>query len=481
MASIVFVQREMEDKLGPMALAGYVKAFGHQASILVYPLKNLKRLKELNPTLVGMSILSPSIDWAIATAQAIKRVLPKTPIVIGGPHPTFYPEVLQLDGLDIACIGEGEKPLLQLLSNFDGTMESVLHTPNCWVKSGTTITKNEMTNLLNEEELSLLPPCDRSHYANYNLLANNPHKKIWATRGCPLKCTFCFNSRYNAIYKGMGNTVRRRSVECIMDELKQLKVYGWRCLEIVDDQFLLNRQWLERFCQEYKRHIDLPFACNTTATQVKEDSIRALKEAGCRTICFGVESGSELIRRNVYSKPVTDADIYQAGEILHRHRMPFLTFNMVGLPEETMRDMYSTVEINQKLRTPYPWCSIVQPYPGTDLADYLTRQGVDFRQQFSYSYFMTSPIGDAAQVRIYSNAQKLFAFLVRAKVSYERFCSLVKDVPLKLDALYSGVFYWNYGRQIRQRYDLNWRSLFRYWVYSKEGQPKFKTALPKTV
>lgn len=472
MASVAFVQREMEDKLGPMSLAGYVKAHGHDAWIIVDPLNNIEKLKSLNPSMIALSILSPSIDWAIATARSLKTHFPKTPIVMGGPHPTFYPEIVQVDAIDVACVGEGEKPMMILLDRFDGTMESIAETPNCWVKANGKIFKNEVTALLNDQELTNLPPCDRSHYEMYPLLRNNPHKKIWTTRGCPLKCTFCFNSQYNELYKGMGKTVRRRSVECIIEELRQLKKYSWRCLEIVDDQFLLNKEWLEAFCIEYKRHIDLPFACNTTATQVKEDTIRALKEAGCRTICFGVESGREHIRRNVYIKPISDADIFTAGEIMHRYKMPFLTFNMVGLPEESLEDMYATIEINQKLNTPYPWCSIIQPYPGTDLADYLTKKGVNFRKQFSYSYFMTSPIGDEAQVRIYSNAQKLFAHMVKSKVTFDQFVKLVKDVPFGLDKLYIGAFYWHYGRNMRQRYDLSWQALFRYWWYSRQGQPK---------
>ncbi len=467
--SIVFVQREIEDKLGPMLLTAYLKAHGYKASIVIDPLKHIKVIQEINPTFIGISILSPAINWALKISLALKTYLPNSIIILGGPHPTFFPEVIKQDGVDMVCMGEGEKPLLEIMKSYDGTITSLASIPNCWVKNGSTIKKNEMCSLLSEDELSQLPFSDRSHFPQYPSLRHSPHKKIWTSRGCPYSCSYCFNHKYKKLYKGLGKTVRQRSVDSVINELKELKKHGWNCLEIVDDQFLLSKDWLFEFCEKYSLHISLPFACNSTAKQIKHDVIVALKKAGCKTVCFAIESGNESIRKNVYKKPVTNEDIYNTADVLNSHNMPFLTFNMVGLPEETMEDIYQTIEINQKIKTTYPWCSILQAYPGTSIADYLKEQGVEFGSDFTYSYFTSSTIGGSEKTRTISNAQKLFAHFVKSNAKYKKVRFLIENPPFVLYKCYPSVFYLHYGNDIKKRYGISWFSLFRYWLYSRQN------------
>lgn len=467
MKRIVFVQRELEDKLGPMTLISYLKSKGFWAEIIINPVKYIQSILDINPDFIGISFLSPSVDWATKTCQFIKKRLPNTLIVAGGPHPTFFPNIIEQEGIDIVCIGEGEKPLLYLMQSYDGSLSSIQNTPNCWIKNAGKIQKNPQSFLISEEELSQLPHCDRTHYTKYPALKRNPHKKIWTSRGCPYNCSYCFNYKYKEIYKGLGKMVRRRSVDSVIDELKDLKQYGWKCLEVVDDQFLTSKDWLEEFCDKYQRFIKLPFTCNSTAVQIKHNVVSALKKAGCKAIYFAIESGVEKIRKEIYNKPVTNQDIYNAADALHSNEMPFLTFNMIGLPDESMEDIFKTIELNQTIKTTYPWCSIVQPYPGTRIAEYMKGKGIDLLPDFSYSYFTKTIINNYSKRKIISNAQKLFAFCVKFNIKYNFFTSLVEKPPLKLDILYPAMFYWYYGQDIRKRYGLGWISLFRYWLYSK--------------
>ena len=465
--SIIFVQREIEDKLGPMVLSAHLKAYGHRAAIIINPHKNMKTLQKMQPAFVGISVLTPSVSWALEASDTLKKYLPNSLIILGGPHPTFFPEVIRHESIDLICIGEGEKPLLNLLSSYDGTVSSIKNTPNCWVKeNGSIISKNSLIPLLSEEELTQLPFCDRTHYSDYSSLRYSPHKKIWTSRGCPFSCSYCFNYKYKQLYKGLGKMIRQRSVDSVIAELRDLKKYGWKCLEIVDDHFLTSRDWLYEFCEKYVRYINLPFACNFTAKQISNDIVVALKKAGCKTICFAIESGNQSIRKKAYNKPITNEEIYNAADILNSHNMPFLTFNMIGLPEESMDDIYQTIAINQKINTTYPWCSILQPYPGTQISEYITGQDIDFKKVFTYSYFSSSVIGDLKKRKIISNAQKLFAYFVKSKANYNKVCSLAQNPPLNIDKFFSLMFYWHYGNDIRKRYGLDWLSLFRYWLYS---------------
>ncbi len=468
MADIVFVQKEIEDKLGPMTLVAYLKSFGFDARIIIDPFKNIKAIKELKPKFIAISLCSASLEWALRACRFIKKELPGTLTVLGGPHPTYFPQVVEEPEVDIVCVGEGEKSMLRMVQQYDGTIESIKDVPNLWMIDGARIIKNPLAPLLTDEELSELPPCDRSHYADYPALRNNPHKKIWTSRGCPYQCSYCFNHAYNAMYQSLGKIVRRRRVDTVIAELKELKKYGWQCLEIVDDQFLLSSEWALEFCNKYANDIALPFSCFSTANVISRDIVDALKKAGCRVVSFGVESGVERIRREVYHKAITDAHIYRAADILRSAQMPFLTFNMVGLPDETLDDLYATVKMNQDIGTTYPWCSIICPYPGTKIADYMSlKGGIDISKKFQYSYFQGSVIKDKAEREIFLNTQKLFSFLVRTKSSRDQFIRLVKDPSLGIEKLYSLMFYWHYGRDIRRRYGISFLTLFRYWLYSK--------------
>lgn len=468
MNKIIFIQKEMEDKLGPMILTAYLKYHGYKAEIIINPQKNIKELREKKPEFIGISLYSPSVDWAILTARCIKENLPDSLIILGGPHPTFFPQVVEQPDIDIVCIGEGEKPLLQLLKNYNGSISSLKDVPNMWIKNGNSIIKNNVCSLLTEDELSELPFSDRSHYHKYSTLRNNPHKKIWTSRGCPFNCSYCFNHAYKQIYKGHGKIIRQRSVGSVIDELKELKKYAWKTLEIIDDQFLLSKDWIREFCERYAKEIALPFACISSAKQIEHDVVGLLKKAGCRIMYFAIESGAEKIRKEIYNKPITNNDIYKAANALHSHNMSFVTFNMVGLPDETLEDIYETVRINQNIKATYPVCSILQPYPGTQIAETIRKQtGKDLGQKFTYSYFQSSIIDDPVKRRLFNNSQKLFSYFVKSNVKYDKFVRLVKEPVLNIDKLYPLIFYWNFGRDIKDRYGIGWLSLFRYWLYSK--------------
>lgn len=468
MPKIVFVQREIEDKLGPMTLTAYLKSLGLDAEIIINPLKNIRKIKQIKPDFIGISILSPSIDWALSTCRFLKKEIPDSLIILGGPHPTFFPQVVEQPEVDIICIGEGEKPLSQMLEKYNGTLSSIKDIPNLWIKDGDSIIRNPVCSLLSEKELSELPPCDRTHYLWYPALRNNPHKKIWTSRGCPFDCSFCFNHAYKEIYNGLGKPVRRRSVDSVINEIKEIKKYGWKCLEFVDDQFLMSKDWVFDFCEKYAKEINLPFTCNAIAKQIKPDVVSELKRVGCKAIYFGIESGVERIRKEIYNKPISNDDIFRAADTLHTCNMPFLTFNMVGLPNESMNDIYETVKINQEIRTTYPWCSILQPYPGTQIANYFKKERYDdLLKRFTYSCFQESIIDDPAKRKIISNAQKLFAYFVKSNTKFDKFVRLVQRPVLGMDKLYPLVFYWHYGKDIKKRCGFSWFALFRYWLYSR--------------
>jgi radical SAM superfamily enzyme YgiQ (UPF0313 family) len=462
MASVVFLQRELEDRLGAMLLTACAAKHGHRAEIVVDPLRHVRRVVAAKPDFIAMTVLSPSLPWARRVAAHFKRLLPGVRIVFGGPHPTFLPECIAFPEIDIICIGEGERPLVRMLERYDGTLESIRDTPGLWVKTPGGVIKNPRFALLTADELSELPFADRRHYAGHPVLRRSPHWRTWTSRGCPYKCTFCFEPLYTEMNKGQGPVVRQRTVASAVAELKHMKELGAKYIDIVDDQFLLARKWTLEFCEAYREHVGLPLVVNTLANHLDEERVRALKHAGVHSICFGIESGVERIRMETYRKPVKDETIFSVAELLRRHGIDFLTFNILGLPEESLEDMYATVRINQQIGTTYPWCSIFQPYPGSPLGE---RYGMGAGEQFSYSYFQESVLGDGPRRALVANAHKLFAHAVKANLSFDAFARLARHTsPLR--KLYTGLFYWHYGDGLRRRYGHSWPGLAKHWVYA---------------
>jgi len=215
----------------------------------------------------------------------------------------------------------------------------------------------------------------------YSSLANNykVDKKVinlLASRGCPFNCTFCSNHAFRGLYKEKGPYVRLRSIPKIMDELLDVKKrIKPTCFFLHDETFMLKKEYCSEFLRTYKEKINLPFGCLTRADIVTEDLIKLLKEAGCFFVTLGIESGNEKIRNQILKKNLSDNKILSCAKLLHKHKIPFSSFNMVGLPGESLKDAWQTVDINMQAKPMWAWFSLYQTLPETELAHYAVEQG----------------------------------------------------------------------------------------------------------
>lgn len=464
MGKIVFLQNEYEDKIGVLSLIAYLKLKGHFAELFIIDGRNwLDEVKEYKPDLLGFSVLTGGHLYVESCAQEIKQYKRCTiPIIVGGAHPTFFPEIINNPHIDYICRGEGELAIEELLERIDrnGDLTSI---PNIWAKIDDMVFKNDVRPLI--EDLNILPEPDRSHYAKYTFLKSNPHKKIITSRGCPFSCTYCYNSAFKVLYKNKGQILRRRSVENVLKEILHLQqVGGWKTLEIVDDAFLADRKWFLQFAEEYHNKVNLPYACFSIVNNIDKEVAEALKRSKCKCVLFGIEAGNERIRRDVYKKRVSNNDILRGAAVLHEAGIEFLTFNMVGAPFETFTEMEETIHINQKIKTDHPWCSIMQPYPGTEIFDYCVEKGlIDKNAEItSFTYFEECILKNSKKrIREIRNIQRLFFILSKWRF-LNRFCRIIVNLPFT--PLYTLIFYICYAYSLRKRYNLRLRHLFLYWL-----------------
>jgi radical SAM superfamily enzyme YgiQ (UPF0313 family) len=178
------------------------------------------------------------------------------------------------------------------------------------------------------------------------------------------------------IYSGKGKFCRRRSVDNFIQEIKEVKKkYPLKRVIFYDDTFNLNDKWLMKFLDKYSTQIKIPFECNIRADLITERQAQALKSAGCYQITFGIETGNEQIRERLLKKRLKNKQIIRASKLLHKHKINFSTFNMISLPGETIEQAFETIKLNILIRTPVTYCSILQAYPKTEIAEYIQKRG----------------------------------------------------------------------------------------------------------
>jgi anaerobic magnesium-protoporphyrin IX monomethyl ester cyclase len=448
-ARVAIVQDIYWEYLGVMYISSVLKRAGHQVEVFIERSDKdlIKGLLDFAPDITAFPVTTGMHVRAVETARAIKKSI-DTKIVFGAYHPTFFPEIINEDYVDVICRGEAEEAMLELADRLDRNEDlSVL---NCWVKDGKGVIKKDVRPLT--ADLDSLPFPDRKLYIAKYPFMKTSQAHVIAGRGCPFSCSFCFNHAFRRLYKDKGEAFRLRSVSNVIEEIKEIKVrLAPKSIYMQDDTFALDKNWVLDFLDSYVSLVQLPFVCMIRADSVDEELIKRLKEAGCSSVFFGVETGSEDLRNSLLNKKITDAEILETAALLKKYGLRFRTFNMFNLPGESLKDAYKTVELNQRIRTDFPWSSLYYPYPGTELADHALKSGLikDAASKVQPSFFKAGVISSPHKNRL-MNLQKLFFYAVK----FPRLFPLLK----KIIAIRPNIFF-----------DLAFLAGYAYNLISSEG------------
>jgi radical SAM superfamily enzyme YgiQ (UPF0313 family) len=184
---------------------------------------------------------------------------------------------------------------------------------------------------------------------------------LLAGRGCPYRCVFC------ASHAVWSRRLRYRSTENVLDEFEQV-VADWKVdfIKFSDDTFGLNKVWVARFCDEkLGRGISTPWGCNVRVNGVDEKTLSVMRQAGCREVWAGVESGSTRILDDM-KKGIELAEIewfFAKTRELGFFRRAYV---LLGMPNETYDDIKLTEELIDRIKPDSVGFTILAPYPGTD-------------------------------------------------------------------------------------------------------------------
>jgi radical SAM superfamily enzyme YgiQ (UPF0313 family) len=363
---IMFItaREENVDPLSIELLSALARRDGHETFLNVLEHGNLEEeLRRIRPRMVAYSAKTGESNVLLRANEWVKSEFDDTIIsVMGGPHATFnharmrvggedyHPKFPSANGkaldveetnMDFLAVGEADEswPALVKALERGESPDSIpgILTRNNRPSDGSAPVANR-TNFLDD-----LPFYDRELVYSKTQLKYFGMRTFMASRGCPYPCTYCFNAKYNEIYRGKGKTINRYSVDRLLEELLNLKEsYPTQFIKFWDDIFVFRTDdWLLEFADKYPKVIGLPFHCLTRADLVRKDPsiIDVMQRAGLHSVTMSIESGNAFIRRQIFKRGMEEEDVRFA--FAHCHKLGVKTFsnNILAVPAPVIPDL----------------------------------------------------------------------------------------------------------------------------------------------
>jgi len=378
--------------VGPMYISAMALREGHETDLIdTNQVDYMEYIRETRPDIVAYSSSTGESKHYIAMNRKIKERFPHIFTIMGGPHPTFFPEMIHETTLDAVCVGEGEEAFVDVLRALEAG-RTVCGIPNIFTRDDESWSVRPLV-----EDLDSLPMPDYALLYDNTSMGSYPLKSFMTGRGCPYPCTYCFNTAWRKIYDGKGKVVRKQSVDRVMEEIRLVKSrWPLTTVKFYDDIFCYKADgWLEEFTRKYKQQVGLPFFALTRCDLATEDMIRLLKEAGCRTLSMSIEAGNEKVRREVLRRDMSDEQIINAHRLCDKYGIYTFTNCIIGLPGTTLKEDLESLDLTLKCKVAWSEFLIFHPYPKTELGDQVIGQGMyapDYHHMHT-SYLYESPLG----------------------------------------------------------------------------------------
>lgn len=387
--------------IGIMSLSSVLKRAGHECTMFDQANPEtpndviLDAIREQKPDLVGLSFLSTtSYPYAKILARQIRAAVPDVKLAFGGVFVTLNAIRVkqQCEEVDFVCRGDGEQVILDLLDRLEDP-DGVAGVT--WIDSEGTVQNNP--DRPPERDLDQWPLPDRESLP-LDFIESMPldvpavlsldrYTTMQTSRGCPWPCVFCDIPIFN------DGKWRSRSPEHVIDEFKRLQEEGYGAVYFVDDHFLLQPKRIEAICRGIiDNGITIQWGCEGRVDSVCMDLFPLMAEANCRSLMFGIESGSQKILDRL-KKEQTLAEIEaavngakKAGiEIVHG-------FFVIGTPDETEEDIRQTFRFGSRLKIDSFGFNRLCVYRGTPLWTEYLQRGVVNDEEDWYKYFKCSEI-----------------------------------------------------------------------------------------
>jgi len=346
--------------------------------LLEKPIEEVKlEIKRTNPEIVGITCSSATYSRCIETAKAVKETLPSCKVVVGGWHSSYEPEsLLKHSEIDYIVLGEGERAMVELATYIskDENDRAIADIAGVAYRYKGKIVKNAQRFISNLDELpfpawNLLPL--HLYDRRIEFLNAKPVDNMSIARGCPFNCAFC------EIKQLWGTTCRTFSPNRVFDEINHLMThYGTKGIYFINDNFTIRKKETAELCALIRKNkLDIEWVCDTRVDLVTRDLLKEMKAAGCKTIWFGGESGSQRILEKL-NRGVTLEQTERALKMCREEGIRTACSFLLGIPGETVADMKATFKFARKIDP--DWCrfNVFVAVPGSALYDEVMEKGL---------------------------------------------------------------------------------------------------------
>lgn len=389
------------------------------------------------PEWLGMTATTPIVKGAYRIADAVKRALPETRIVMGGSHVSALPEEpLRESSVDYVLKGEAEETLPLLVGGSAPENIPGLHRRG----AGGEILSNPPPALIEDLDALPMPAFDKLPIDKYRPSLGNyrrlPCLGVTMSRGCYGRCTFCYREMF-------GSRVRTPSAERIIEILRILQArYHVREVQYYDDIFLGTKPRIHAFCEALgAAGLRMDWVCNLRAELTDAETVRAMRRAGCYMVDFGIESGDaavlESMRKNVELEKTLEAmRTARAGGM--RLKSGF----MLGYPGETRASMQRTIATSRRADPDTAMFNIVTPFPGTEIFEQCGREGTLLTRdwdRYDYAYPLIG-LPDATPdelLKIYKRAYRKFYMRPRVVWRWLRLVRTKEQFKMAVSAFFA--------------------------------------------
>jgi radical SAM superfamily enzyme YgiQ (UPF0313 family) len=401
--------------LGILYISGYLEDQGIENEVYDTTFASKKDFQDYLitnlPRVIGIYVNLMTKINVLETIRFIKKNLPDTFIILGGPEVRYSAENFLRYGADYIVIGEGEETMTELVNSL------ILVPAGMEISSSTAQeppSKKLITGIAFLEDGNFVQTAEREKIKDLNDLSTPNRKKInlhlyldaWkkhhgknalsvsTMRGCPYTCKWCSRAVYGLSY-------RRRTPEKVVEELVQIKKdYNPDSLWFVDDVFTISHKWLTAFRDELKKqNASIPYECITRADRLNEEVIQTLKETGCFRVWIGAESGSQKVI-DLMDRRVDVNQVRDMIKLTKKHGIEAGTFIMLGYPGETEEDIEETIHHLKESNPDHFTITVAYPIRGTELFQEIeavqttkldwstsTDRQVDFKRTYSRRYY----------------------------------------------------------------------------------------------
>ncbi|MFH1791609.1 MAG: radical SAM protein [Candidatus Omnitrophota bacterium] len=364
--------------VGLLSVAAVLESNGCSVSVRELPSRHIvdfnasladlmKYIENERPEMIGITCMAAQCGEVKEIVSALKAGRFSGKIVIGGVHPSFMTEEVMGWGPDYVVMDEGEETIAELAGAVSSGSD-VSGIRGIAYKRADEIILNEKRGPVVDLDKLPLPAyhlLDKRRFTTRKGVIRGRWLKsgwIMTSRGCPSSCIFC------SAHRMFGKKVRARGMDGIFREIALLvENYGIEAFVITDDTFVVKKDRVLDFCRRIKKEFPgLKWNCQARVNMFDDEIARALKDANCIQVDFGVESGSQRVLDGL-RKGIRAEDTVRAFDACRAAGLRTLATLIIGNPGEEEEDLIKTKALIERIKPDFCLTYYATPFPGTEL------------------------------------------------------------------------------------------------------------------